>query len=86
VDVLYFIKQEKRSQMEKMEDELISAAAASKIVGVAPRTLRYWITGSKILPAVRVGYTFAVKLSDVMKANEVSLENPERKVALAKKS
>lgn len=61
--------------MDMDGEKLVSATEAAKIVGVAPRTLIYWITNSKILPGTRVGSTFAVKIKDVMKANELSLSS-----------
>jgi len=62
-------------------EELISMKEAARRVGVSNVAVLYWIR-SNLLPAFKVGNTYAILVSDLEKANERSLGTPNRKHAM----
>lgn len=67
-----------------MEDRLISTAEASSITGVSVHTIHYWMKELKSLPSIKIGGRHLVKLSDVKKANELSVTNYQRHMVRAR--
>ncbi len=54
----------KLSKADGVEREYYTTSSAGKLLGVKTETIRSWIKKG-LLPAVKVGYTYFVKIEDV---------------------